>query len=89
MSLARGSIFLYSLCPKPINRNGSDRSFARAMHFGMLSTVPISSSIRNTASFAPPCAGPQSDAMPAAMHANGFAWLDPAMRTVLVLAFCS
>ncbi len=30
------------------------------------------------APFAPPCAGPQSAAMPDAMHAKGLAWLEPA-----------
>ena len=40
-------------------------------------------------SLAPPCAGPQSAAMPEATHAKGLAWLEPAVRTVEVLAFCS
>eukprot|EP00982_Pelagococcus_subviridis_P014139 31308-Pelagococcus_subviridis.AAC.8 len=73
INAARGSTFLYSLCPNPIRRNGSDLSFARFTHDGMFSTLPISSSISSTASFAPPCAGPHSDATPAATHANGFA----------------
>ena len=89
ISVARGSTVLYSRWPNPIKRNGSFLSFARARHFGMFLTSPISSSIANTASFAPPCAGPHRLAMPAATHANGFALDDPAMRTVLVLAFCS
>jgi hypothetical protein len=55
----------------------------------MRSGVPISSSMRRTASLAPPCAGPHREAMPAAMHANGLAWEEEAMRTVDVLAFCS
>jgi len=42
-----------------------------------------------TASLAPPWAGPHRLAMPAAMHAYGFARLLPAILTVLVLAFCS
>src|SRR3546814_19998930 len=40
-------------------------------------------------SLAPPCAGPQRQAMPAAMQANGLAPDEPAERTVLVEAFCS
>ena len=40
-------------------------------------------------SLAPPCAGPQSAATPEATHAKGLAWLEPAVRTVDVLAFCS
>mmetsp|Transcript_5112 Transcript_5112/g.19237 ORF Transcript_5112/g.19237 Transcript_5112/m.19237 type:complete len:203 (+) Transcript_5112:419-1027(+) len=86
---ARGSICLYTLCPNPIRRNGSVLLLARATHSGIRSTVPISSSIASTASLAPPCAGPHSEATPAAMHAKGFACEDPAIRTVLVLAFCS
>ena len=42
-----------------------------------------------TASLAPPWAGPHSEAMPAAMQANGLAPLEPASRTVEVEAFCS
>ena len=38
---------------------------------------------------APPCAGPHSEAIPAAMQAKGLAPLDPAVRTVEVEAFCS
>jgi hypothetical protein len=38
---------------------------------------------------APPCAGPQSEAIPAAMQAKGLAPLDPEIRTVDVEAFCS
>ena len=55
----------------------------------MLSTVPISSSISSTASLAPPCAGPQSADTPAEMAAYGLAPVEPARRTVEVLAFCS
>ena len=50
---------------------------------------PISCSIFSTASLAPPCAGPHSEAMPAAMQAKGLAPREPAMRTVEVEAFCS
>ena len=53
------------------------------------STVPISCSMLSAASFAPPCAGPHRQAMPAAMQANGLAPDDPARRTVEVEAFCS
>src|SRR5579883_1941044 len=58
------------------------------MTSGMRSFVPMSSSMRNTASLAPPCNGPHSEAIPAAMLANGFAWLEPTPRTVDVDAFC-
>eukprot|EP00443_Scrippsiella_acuminata_P094175 CAMPEP_0115547950 /NCGR_PEP_ID=MMETSP0271-20121206/93915_1 /TAXON_ID=71861 /ORGANISM="Scrippsiella trochoidea, Strain CCMP3099" /LENGTH=129 /DNA_ID=CAMNT_0002981407 /DNA_START=790 /DNA_END=1180 /DNA_ORIENTATION=- len=54
-----------------------------------LSFVPIASNIAITASFAPPCAGPQREATPAAIQAYGFACELPAMRTVEVEAFCS
>src|SRR6202012_4078768 len=43
----------------------------------------------SAASLAPPCAGPHRQAIPAAMHANGLAPEEPAMRTVEVEAFCS
>ena len=43
----------------------------------------------NTASFAPPWAGPHSAAIPAAIQANGLAPEEPARRTVEVEAFCS
>jgi hypothetical protein len=39
------------------------------MNSGMRSTEPISVSMLTTASLAPPCAGPQSEAMPAAIAA--------------------
>ena len=55
----------------------------------MRSTVPISRSISRQAWLAPPWAGPQRQAMPAAMQANGLAPEDPARRTVEVEAFCS
>ena len=35
-----------------------------------------------TSWFAPPCSGPQSALIPAEMHANKLAWLEPTMRTV-------
>src|ERR1700752_2941111 len=43
----------------------------------------------SASSFAPPCLGPHSEAMPAAMQANGLAPEEPARRTVEVDAFCS
>ena len=55
----------------------------------MFDLSPMRASIFSTASLAPPCAGPHSEAMPAAMQANGLAPLDPALRTVAVEAFCS
>ena len=55
----------------------------------MLSTVFISSNMFRTASLAPPWNGPQRAVMPAAMQANGLAWDDPAILTVLVEAFYS
>src|SRR6266581_2219964 len=59
------------------------------MNSGMFFLLPILASIFSTASLAPPCAGPHSEAMPAAIQANGLAPLDPALRTVAVEAFCS
>ena len=56
---------------------------------GMRSTLPISCNIIKAASLAPPCAGPQSAAIPAEMQANGLAPVEPANRTVEVDAFCS
>jgi len=64
-------------------------SFARAMYCGMFSVLPISRSMLSAASLAPPCAGPQRQAIPAAMQANGLAPDEPASRTVEVDAFCS
>src|SRR4029079_13761294 len=61
-------------------------SFARLTNSGMRSLWPISISIFSTASLAPPCAGPQSEAMPAAMQANGLAPEEPASRTAVVAA---
>jgi hypothetical protein len=43
----------------------------------------------STASFAPPCSGPNSAFTPADTEANMFAWLDPTRRTVEVEQFCS
>ena len=59
------------------------------MYFGMLSGDPMSASMLRTASLAPPWAGPQSAAIPAAMQANGLAPVEPAILTVEVDAFCS
>ena len=59
------------------------------MYSGIFLTSPISSSIFITASFAPPCAGPHKDAIPAAIQANGLAPDEPASLTVEVDAFCS
>ena len=59
------------------------------MNSGILSGVPISSSIFKTASLAPPWAGPQREAIPAAIQAKGLAKELPAILTVLVEAFCS
>ena len=42
-----------------------------------------------TASFAPPCAGPQSAETPADIAVYGLQPVLPASRTVEVLAFCS
>ena len=59
------------------------------MYSGILSTVPISRSISRQAWLAPPWAGPQRQAMPAAIQANGLAPDEEARRTVEVEAFCS
>ena len=64
-------------------------SLAFSMNSGIRSGVPISASILTTASLAPPWAGPQSAAMPAAIAAYGLAPVDPTSRTVEVEAFCS
>src|SRR5574337_1536287 len=55
----------------------------------MFFVLPLLPSMASTASLAPPCAGPHSEAMPAAMQANGLAPVEPARRTVDVEAFCS
>ncbi len=59
------------------------------MKCGMFFTSAISVNCWMTASLAPPCAGPHSEAMPAPMQANGLAPELPASRTVEVEAFCS
>ena len=88
MTVARGSCDLYTRCPKPNSRHGSFLSLARASALGMFSTLPMSMSMRRHASLAPPWAGPHSDDTPAAMQAKGLACEEPAVRTVLVEAFC-
>ncbi len=45
----------------------------------------MGSSISMTAIVAPPCTGPHSEQIPAAHEANRFAWLEPTIRTVVVL----
>ena len=47
------------------------------------------SSMLKAASFAPPCAGPHKQAIPAAIQAKGLAPEEPASLTVEVDAFCS
>jgi hypothetical protein len=59
------------------------------MKSGTRSTVPISSSIRSTASFAPPCSGPYRAAIPADTAENGSTCVEPTPRTAFVEAFCS
>ena len=58
-----------------------------------LATLPpsarICSSISTQAWLAPPCSGPHSAQMPAEIEANRFASLEPTIRTVEVLQFCS
>ena len=76
MMLARGSILRYTRWPKPIKRYL--RCFTPSMYSATLDTSPISSSIFNTASFAPPCEAPHRQAIPAAIQANGFAPEEPA-----------
>ena len=87
MMAARGSMFLYTRCPKPIRRYFL--AFTPSMNSATLDTSPISSNIFNTASFAPPWEGPHRLAIPAAIQAKGFAPEEPAKRTVEVEAFCS
>src|SRR6188474_1136265 len=72
-----------------MRRKLSFLSLARRMYSGMRSGVPISRSMLSAASLAPPCAGPQRQAQPAAMQAKGLAPEEPARRTVEVEAFCS
>ena len=50
---------------------------------------PISSSIRSTASLAPPCSGPYSAAIPADTAENGSTCEEPTPRTAFVEQFCS
>src|ERR1700747_1840828 len=59
------------------------------MNSGILSTLPIEDSIASAASLAAACAGPDRQAMQAAIQANGLAPEEPAIRTVEVEAFCS
>lgn len=54
----------------------------------MCLTELIFFSIFSAALLAPPCAGFYSEAIPAAIQANGFAPEEPAVRTVEVEAFC-
>ena len=42
-----------------------------------------------TASFAPPCLGPDNAALPAAIAEYGSAWAEPTTRTAVVEQFCS
>ena len=56
---------------------------------GMFSAVPISSSMRSTSSLAPPCSGPESAAIAAAVVTYGSASALPTVRIVVVLQFCS
>ena len=74
---------------QPMYLNESCLSLARLIASGMLSREPICSSIRRTASLAPPWAGPHKAAIPEAMQAKGLAWLDPAASHVLcTLVIC-
>ena len=59
------------------------------MNAGMFSFEPISSSIRSTASFAPPWSGPYSAAIPADTAENGSTCEEPTPRTAFVEQFCS
>ena len=79
----------FSLNPFEIGGKALPLVETNIINFGMFSIDSISSNMFITASFAPPCAGPHNDAIPEAMHANGFAPEDPAKRTVEVDAFCS
>ena len=90
MILARGSKFLYTRCPKPINLNGSFLSLALLIN---LSTPPpsafISSSISITAWLAPPCRRPHRAETPDEILAKSPASDEPTKRTVEVEQFCS
>src|SRR5215211_4028380 len=59
------------------------------MNAGTFFGSPISSIMRSTASFAPPCSGPYSAAMPAATAENGSTCEEPTERTAFVEQFCS
>jgi hypothetical protein len=59
------------------------------MNAGTLARVPIWSSIRSTASLAPPCSGPYSAAMAPAVAEYGSACELPMLRIAFVLQFCS
>ena len=59
------------------------------MNAGMFFLSPISSSIRSTASLAPPCSGPYSAAIPADTAENGSTCEEPTPRTAFVEQFCS
>jgi hypothetical protein len=64
-------------------------AFTDSMNAGMFFFSPISSSMNSTASFAPPCSGPYSAAMPAETAENGSTCEEPTLRTALVEQFCS
>ena len=59
------------------------------MKAGTFLIVPISSSIRSTASFAPPWSGPHSAAAAPAMAEYGSTCELPITRMAVVLQFCS
>lgn len=46
--------------------------------------MPISANVLSYSSFAPPCRGPQRDAIPADIQAKGFAKELPAILTAVV-----
>ncbi len=64
-------------------------AFTLSMKAGMFFLSPISSSIRSTASLAPPWSGPYSAAIPAEMALKGSTSEEPTARTALVEQFCS
>ena len=59
------------------------------MNSGTLSFVPICCSIRITASFAPPCSGPDNEPIAPASAEYGSACELAIARIAFVLAFCS
>ena len=59
------------------------------MNAGTFLIVPISSSMRSTASFAPPCSGPHSAAAAPAIAEYGSTCELPMSRIAVVLQFCS